>query len=842
VRLPRPVLAWWAFTAALVLCHLLTPAGPFDDATYLLVVGVAPVVAWLGTRRAAPGARLVPWLITAGLAASALGDLLWMIYTWVGAEPDVSWADIPFYASYLGLGGAVLVVTVRHRHNHARVDIDAVVDALTVVVVSVLIFWTTSIHELAEDRSVSPLTRFVVAGYPVLDAVLLALVLRAMAERHRRHALGGVPFALGVTCWLASDLGYVLFPIDDRYTPLMNAGWMIGAALLAASPWRPVATALPEPASVDVRTPLGQLGIAIVPLAVPLPLLLGNDLDGRDPQLPVAVAAMLALIAIAFVRTYRLLVSERQTRIELAFARDQALDASRAKSAFLATMSHEIRTPLNGVIGLNELLLTTDLDDRQRQYVEGVRGSGRALLEVINDVLDFSKIESGHLELEEIDFDLVQLVEGVAEMVSEPALAKRLELLAYCSPELPAAVRGDPARLRQVLLNLASNAVKFTAAGEVLIRAQLESRSGDGLQVRFEITDTGIGIAEQNRARLFEPFAQADSSTTRRYGGSGLGLAICRQLVEAMDGTLGVVSAPSAGSTFWFTVPLGVAHDSTVVQPRPVTGLAGLRVLVVDDNKTNLAILNDQLRHWGMSVDVADSGDRALALLRQARREHRRHDLALIDLCMPEMDGLELARRLAAEPYPPLVVLMTSGPDVSAADAREASVAVALTKPVPLSRLRESLAGVVADRPPARTEAAHGHEAAALRGRVLVVDDSELNRLVALGILDVLGYVATAVEDGRQALGALQDSRFDAVLMDVQMPGMDGYRATLELRRLEGTGRRTPVIAMTATATEGERERCLAADMDDYLSKPITLSSVSLTLDRWVARRAASRS
>ncbi len=854
MHLPRPVAGLWGLTALLAVVHLVQPAGRTADVTYLAVIVAAPVVAWLGVRRAPQGARLVPLLISLGLAASALGDVLWQAYTWAGAEPDVSIADVPYYASYLGLGAAVLVITVRHRLDSNRVDVDAAVDALTVVVVSVLVFWTTSIHDIVEDRTVSSLTRVVLAGYPVLDAILLALVLRALAERHRREALG-VPFAVGVCCWLASDVGYLMLPVGETVTPLTDAGWMVGGALMAAATWRP-APATTEPASEpaseptteqtteQVRSPLGQLGIAIVPLAVPPVLLLGNDLAGRDPQVSSAMVAMLALLAIAFVRTARLLGSERRTRAELASARDEALAASRAKSAFLATMSHEIRTPLNGVIGLNELLLTTDLDDRQRQYVEGVRTSGRALLDVINEVLDFSKIESGHLELEEIDFDLVQLVEGVAEMVGEPAQAKQLELLAYCSPEVPPALRGDPSRIRQVLLNLAGNAVKFTAAGEVLIRAQLELRSGSDVVVRFEITDTGIGISEDNRARLFEPFAQGDSSTTRRYGGTGLGLAICRQLVAAMDGSLGVVSEPGVGSTFWFVLPLRVAHDPAVAQPRPAAGLAGHRVLVVDDNRTNRAILNDQLRHWGMSVDVVDGAPLALVQLRRGLREGRAYDLALVDLCMPDMDGLELARLVAAEPgvAGTRLVLMTSGPDVSSSEAREASVAVALTKPVLLSRLRETLATVLADpvldRPGDEPEPG---VVVSTRGRVLVVEDGEVNRLVAVGTLRHLGYSAVAVEDGRQALAALADTAFDAVLMDVKMPGLDGYQTTAELRSLEGSQRHTPVIAMTATATDDERDRCLASGMDDYLSKPITRASVAAVMGRWVAADPASR-
>jgi two-component system sensor histidine kinase/response regulator len=840
VQLPRPVLYLWAATAALVVVHVLQPVGKAADATYLLPIVAAPVVGWFGARKAPAGARLVPNLLAAGLSASALGDVLWMVYTWVGAEPDVSWADVPFYASYLGLGAAVLIITVRHRTDHSRVDADAAVDALTVVVVSVLVFWTTSIHELAADRSVSPLTRLVVAGYPVLDAVLLALVLRALSVRHRREQLG-IATAVGVGCWLASDLFYLLFPIGDSLTPVMDAGWMLGASMVAGATWRPTVSVDAEVAPPEARTPLGQLGIAIVPLAVPPLVLLGNDLLGRAQPLRMAVGSMLALLAIAFVRTYRLLRSERLAHLELAAARDAALAASRAKSAFLATMSHEIRTPLNGVVGLNELLLTTELDDRQRQYVEGVRSSGRALLDVINEVLDFSRIESGHLELEEVDFDLVQLVEDVAEMVSEPAQSKRLELLAYCSPEVPAGLRGDPARLRQVLLNLAGNAVKFTPSGEVVVRAQLESRADDAVTVRFEVADTGIGIADGNQARLFEPFTQADSSTTRRYGGSGLGLAICRQLVAAMGGTLGVQSEPGRGSTFWFTVPLRTAHDRLVTPPRPTTGLAGRRVLVVDDNTTNLAILNDQLRHWGMTVDVADGSDRALLRLRQAVRDGRPYELALVDLCMPDVDGLELARLVAREPAiaGTTVVLMSSSADVSSAEAAEASVAIVLTKPVLLSRLRETLGRVLAERPERPARPARAATAAPSRGRVLVVDDGEVNRLVAVGILNHLGFSPVAVDDGRQALGALADGAFDAVLMDVQMPGLDGYQTTAELRRLEEPARHTPVIAMTATVTDGERERCLAAGMDDYLGKPITPATVAAVLERWVAARSA---
>jgi two-component system, sensor histidine kinase and response regulator len=759
-----------------------------------------------------------------------------MIYAWTGRDPDVSLADIPFYGSYLGLGAAVLLITVRHRLDAARVDVDAAIDALTVVVVSVLVFWSTSVHQIVEDNTVSVLNRLVVGGYPLLDAVLLALVLRALSVRHLRRALG-VPFAVGVSCWLLSDLGYLLLPFSGSLAAVLDSGWMVGGVLLATWTWRRIEPSEKvAPARIEARAPLGKLGIAVVPLTVPPLLLLGGVLTGRHVHVTGAVVAMLVLVAIAFVRTARMLQSESEMRRELALARDHALAASRAKSAFLATMSHEIRTPMNGVIGLNELLLTTPLDERQRQYAEGVQAAGHGLLGVINEILDFSKIESGHLVLEEIDFDLVDLVESVAEIIGEPAQAKELELLAYCSPEVPTGLRGDPARIRQVLLNLAGNAVKFTATGEVVVRVTLDAQLGDRLEVRFEVSDTGIGLANGDRDRLFEPFSQADSSTTRRYGGTGLGLSISHQLVAAMGGELGVDSTPGAGSTFWFTLPLSTSRQPMVTASRPPSALGGLRVLVVDDNATNRTILHDQLHHWGMSVDVVGRAEAGLELMHQAARTGRPYDLGVLDLCMPEVDGLELARRVAAEPdlTGTSIVLMTSGPAVTEAEARTASIAAALTKPVLMSRLRAALEGVVADRAPAEPVAAPDVGTDGSRGLVLVVDDSEVNQLVAVGMLTHLGFGTEVAEDGHQAVDAVRRHSFDAILMDVQMPVMDGYRATQEIRRVEDGGRRTPIIAMTATVTDGERERCLASGMDDYLAKPIQKSAVLAMLERWV--------
>ncbi|MBW3557180.1 MAG: response regulator, partial [Actinobacteria bacterium] len=504
--------------------------------------------------------------------------------------------------------------------------------------------------------------------------------------------------------------------------------------------------------------------------------------------------------------------------------------------------------PMNGVLGLTGLLLGTDLDPRQRQYAEGVQSAAEALLAVINDILDFSKIEAGRLDLEVVDLDLREVVEESADLLAQPARRKGLELVAYCGPDVPTALRGDPGRLRQVLINLVSNAVKFTERGEVVVRAVPEgapSESG-AVAIRFEVADTGIGIDPAQAQRLFEPFAQADASTTRRYGGTGLGLAISSQLVRAMGGELHVDARPGEGSRFWFVLHLEPqAQAASPSAPRPTHRLHGLRVLIVDDNETNRLILYEQLLSWGLRPDAVADGTAALAALDAAVRRGTPYELALLDMCMEPMDGLDLARRITAEARLGacrLILLSSSADELDAASAADAGIAARLTKPVRQSQLYDTLVRTMSEAPEvAAPRRRSPPPPAAARGHLLVVEDNLTNQMVALGILEELQFSADVAGNGLEALQALEEKSYGAVLMDCQMPEMDGYQATAEIRRREGESRHTPIIAMTAGAMEGDRERCLAAGMDDYVPKPVDPAALEAALLRWVSAGEPTR-
>jgi signal transduction histidine kinase/CheY-like chemotaxis protein len=824
----------------------------------------AAALAWLGAR--SPGHDRAPrrWF-ACGLTSNLLGQLLWDV------QGITHWTPIPNLEDvlFLGLGPCFvlgLIATLRTRFRVPSRPFILDVTALALVILTL----TLALY-LPRRETMNLLQLGILVIYPIslltpgCVGAVLAPTLRWRLEPRWAFLLFAT--VLNGALWMAWNAEYLSHS-------LQGASWMnllFSATTLSlgygAFVWH---TETRRDASWQRRCeavlrliPLFVVGAAVISVA--LVWTLPNVLS--SVKLATEGGAALVTVLAALRQNLSLLehdrlvaaeqhLSERTRELQasnthLVAATERATEmaqaaqvANQVKSEFLANMSHEIRTPMNGVIGMAELLLDAPLGHQQRDYAETIRDSARALLTVINDILDFSKIEAGKLELDVTRVEVRDLLEDVARLIAIQAHAKNLEVTAYIDPAVPEFVQGDAGRLRQVLINLCGNAVKFTQEGEVALSVSVVSRDTESTTLRFEVRDTGLGIPENCLHTLFKPFSQVDASTTRRFGGTGLGLSIVKRLAEMMGGEAGVLSRQGAGSTFWFVARLAIAAaDAPAPRADANTTLRG-RALVVDDNATNCKVLEGQLHRCAMEARSVNSAADALVAMREEQRNGRPFEIALIDQQMPGCDGAELGRRITADPLlklTRLVLLTSSGQHSEGQRFAELGFAGYLLKPIAQRDLTSCLMLVLSGKAEpwhARTQGIVTRHVAAQRGgerrRILIAEDNIVNEKVARHSLQRLGFHVDAVKNGREAVTAWQTGRYDLILMDCQMPELDGYEATREIRHRERGRQHIPIVALTAHAMKDDDLKCKAAGMDDHLSKPLDRERLRLCLDHYL--------